>query len=106
MSDYYKFEFYVPSTHVETVKKAVFAAGAGVLGNYDCCSWETEGVGQFRPREGSEPYLGERGRVEKVKEFKVEMVCAKDSFEEVLRVFKDTHPYETPAYQYWEINIL
>ncbi|MEH6542063.1 MAG: hypothetical protein V7748_18580, partial [Halopseudomonas sp.] len=52
----YKLCFFVPASHVEQVKQAVFAAGAGRLGNYDSCSWQVLGQGQFRPLSGSEPY--------------------------------------------------
>ena len=55
-SSMYKIEFYTPESHLETVKKAMFEAGAGHLENYDCCCWQTRGIGQFRPLEGSNPY--------------------------------------------------
>lgn len=100
----YKFCFYVPETHVETVKTAVFAAGAGKIGDYDCCSWETRGEGQFRPLKGSRPFLGEQGKVEKVIEFKVEMVCEGHLMGEVVKAFKAAHPYEEPAYDIWQLS--
>lgn len=105
MEEYLKFEFYVPDTHLAKVKKAVFAAGAGIVGCYDSCCWETLGVGQFRPLEGSEPFVGNHDSVEKVKEYKVEMLCAEDKIEQVIQALKDSHPYETPAYQYWKVRI-
>ena len=100
----YKIEFYTPESHLETVKKAMFAAGAGHLENYDCCCWQTKGIGQFRPLEGSNPYSGELGTAEKDTEWKVEMVCADDCIDAVITALKETHPYETPAYQYWEVK--
>mgnify|MGYP001163787149 CR=1 FL=1 len=99
-----KLEFYVPDTHLEEVKDAVFKAGAGRIGNYDCCCWETCGNGQFRPLDGSQPFIGESGKVESVREYKVEMVCAPGLIEQVIEALKDAHPYETPAYQYWEVR--
>ncbi len=90
--------FYVPHSHLEVVKEALFAAGAGRMGNYDRCSWETEGLGQYRPREGSNPFLGEEGRTERVREWKVEMVCEGSALAAVLAALKKAHPYETPAY--------
>ncbi len=100
----YKLEFYVPETHIEKVKSAIFAAGAGKIGNYDCCSWQTAGTGQFRPCEGSKPFIGGEGRMEKVREYKVELVCDSKYITNVIEALKNSHPYETPAYQYWEIK--
>ncbi|MEQ8952612.1 MAG: NGG1p interacting factor NIF3, partial [Gammaproteobacteria bacterium] len=57
----YKIEFYVPESHLEQVKSAMFAAGAGRAGEYDSCAWQTLGQGQFRGLEGSSPYLGQSG---------------------------------------------
>ena len=99
-----KLEFYVPETHLEEVKTAVFDAGAGQIGDYDCCCWETSGSGQFRPLDGSQPFIGEQGKIESVIEYKVEMVCAVELIDEVVSVLKQSHPYETPAYQYWEVK--
>ncbi len=100
----YKIEFYVPGTHLDAVKAAIFAAGAGRIGNYDSCCWETAGRGQFRPCEGSRPFIGKKGKVEKVKEFKVELVCDTRHLKGAVKALKKSHPYETPAYQYWEIK--
>jgi hypothetical protein len=99
-----KLEFYVPKDHVEKVKEAVFAAGAGKIGNYDKCCWCSEGTGQFRPLEGSDPFLGSKGEVERVPEMKVEMVCDDDAIDAVVEALKKAHPYETPAYQHWKVD--
>ena len=58
----YKLCFYVPDSHLEAVKKAVFAIGAGRIGAYDSCCWQVLGQGQYRPLEGSQPFLGKPGR--------------------------------------------
>ena len=100
----YKIEFYIPESHLEQVKKAMFDAGAGKLENYDLCCWQTRGIGQFRPLEGSNPYSGTLGNAEKDTERKVEMVCADDCIEQAINALKENHPYETPAYQYWEVK--
>ncbi len=97
-SDLYKIEFYVPSSHLEAVKSAMFDAGAGRVGNYDCCSWQTSGEGQYRPLEGSQPFFGEQDRVEYVAEYKVEMVCSGEFVKAVIGAMKATHPYEEIAY--------
>ena len=93
-----KIEFYVPESHLETVKYAMFEAGAGRVGNYDCCAWQTAGEGQFRPLEGSRPFLGEQGSVETVPEYKVEMVCSGDLVAAVVAAMKAAHPYEEVAF--------
>jgi hypothetical protein len=72
----YKLAFFVPASHVEQVKSAVFAAGAGRIGAYDHCSWQVLGQGQFRPLDGSQPFIGQTGQVESVEEWKVELVVA------------------------------
>ncbi len=100
----YKIYFYVPETHLETVKEALFASGAGKLGNYDNCAWQTLGTGQFRALEGSHPAIGEQDRLEKVQEYKVETVCEDSFLEIVINTLVDTHPYETPAYGYWRVT--
>ncbi|VAW49038.1 hypothetical protein MNBD_GAMMA03-1802 [hydrothermal vent metagenome] len=94
----YKFSFYVPETHLEDVKKAVFMAGAGKIGLYDCCAWQVKGQGQFRALEGSNPFLGIRGALEEVEEFRVEMVCKEACIHNVIQALLDSHPYEEPAY--------
>ena len=60
----YKLVFFVPDTHKELVKEAIFNAGAGHFDGYDCCSWETQGMGQFRPLDNSQPFIGENGKLE------------------------------------------
>ncbi len=73
----YKLCFFVPISHVESVKQAVFAAGAGTIGQYDSCSWQILGQGQFRPWMASQPFIGQTGEVEQVEEYRVEMVMEK-----------------------------
>ncbi|MBL4583907.1 MAG: YqfO family protein [Pseudomonadales bacterium] len=89
---------YVPTEHVELVKQALFEAGAGKIGNYDSCCWQTLGTGQFRALEGSEPFLGQQGVVEQVEEYKLEMVCDDQFIKAVLTALRAAHPYEEPAF--------
>ncbi len=105
MKDVCKLEFYVPESHLEKVKSAVFATGAGQIGTYCCVSWETLGTGQFKPLPGSDPYIGEQGEVEKVKEFKVELICEPALLDKAVAALREAHPYETPAYQSWMVKI-
>lgn len=94
----YKICFYVPTTYSEAVKNAMFAAGAGKIGNYSCCAWQVEGEGQFMPLEGSNAFIGERDKLEKVSEFKIEMICPDEYIKDVIAALKKSHPYEQPAY--------
>lgn len=89
---------YVPVQDAERVKQAMFQAGAGKMGNYDCCSFDIKGIGQFRPLLGSSPHLGEVGSLETVEELKVEMVMEEVVVQDVVRALKAAHPYETPAF--------
>ncbi len=93
-----KIEFYVPESHLETVKSAMFEAGAGRVGNYDSCAWQTAGEGQYRPLEGSQPFLGAQGSIETVSEYKVEMVCSEAKINDIIEALKRSHPYEEVAY--------
>lgn len=100
----FKLCFYVPATHVESVKDAIFAAGAGRVGDYDSCAWQVLGEGQFRPLSGSNPFIGQQGKIEKVAEFKVEVVCEDAVMKAVVAALKAAHPYEEPAYQVWRLE--
>ena len=100
----YKFVFFVPDTHADEVKEAVFAAGAGRIGDYDSCSWQCLGTGQFRPLEGADPFIGTAGgHVEQVREYRVEMVCEDEYIAAAVAAMKQAHPYEEPAYDVWAL---
>lgn len=102
----YKICIYVPENAVDKVKQAVFDTGAGRVGNYDCCCWQTEGTGQFRPLENSNPAIGSRNRINQVKELKVELVCADNLVKAAILALKHSHPYEEPAYDVWKLEEL
>lgn len=94
----YKLVFFVPDTHVNDVKEAVFNAGAGKIGDYECCAWQVLGQGQFRPLKGAHPHIGEIDQLERVPEWRVEVVLPRENLARVLKVMKETHPYEHPAF--------
>ena len=96
----YRINFYVPASHLEVVKDALFDAGAGSIGDYQRCSWQVAGEGQFLPGDNSNPRIGTRGDLEKVAEYKVEMVCHRDCIEAAIAALKAAHPYEEPA---WDV---
>ncbi|MFG1481965.1 YqfO family protein [Halobacteriovorax sp. HFRX-2_2] len=98
-----KLVFFVPKANAEIVKDAVFDAGAGTIGNYDRCSFEVEGVGQFRPNQEANPHIGRNGEIEKVVELKVETICPDNKVKEVLEALKKAHPYEEPAIDLYDL---
>ena len=100
----YKICVFVPENAAEQVKQAMFAAGAGRIGAYDNCCWQTLGQGQFRPLEGSSPHIGEQGNVETVAELRIEMVCDEALIREAVSAMKSSHPYEEPAYDVWRLE--
>ena len=89
---------FIPETHKEKVKAAMFSAGAGKWGNYDSCCFEQDGIGQFRPLKKSRPFLGSEGEIESVREVRIEMICEEVHYPHVIEALKSSHPYETPAY--------
>lgn len=101
----HKICFYVPKTHKELVKNALFTAGAGKIGDYDHCCWEIEGTGQYRPLENSSPTLGTHNEINTVSEYKIEMVCSDALLQNALKALIDSHPYEEPAYSAWPIIV-
>lgn len=95
----YMIYFYVPAMHLDVVKNAMFSVGAGSIGHYKHCAWQTLGEGQFMPLAGSNAFIGEIGSLQTVPEYKVEMVCTNEQIEDAVAALKQAHPYETPAYQ-------
>ena len=100
----YKLCFYVPESHLESVKAAVFAVGAGRIGAYDNCCWQVLGAGQFRPLAGSHPYIGNENSLTSVGEYRVEMVCEENAMGAVLRALVSAHPYEEPAFDILKVE--
>lgn len=100
----YKLAFFVPADHKEKVKQAIFATGAGRIGNYDCCSWEVLGTGQFRALSGSNPFIGQQGVTETVQEYRVELVCQDHLIQAAVAALRSAHPYEEPAFDVWKLE--
>ncbi|WED44410.1 YqfO family protein [Legionella cardiaca] len=94
----YKLTFYVPESHIEQVKQAVFDAGAGRLGNYEHCCWQCLGQGQFKPLTEANPTIGTPNILTFVSEYKVEMLCSAKHIAKVVQALKSSHPYEEPAF--------
>ncbi len=94
----YLLVIYVPKDSLEKVKSAVFSAGGGEMGNYSQCAWQVLGQGQFKPGTGASPFLGEINKLEKVKEYRLELVCRDRDIKNTVKAMIKAHPYETPAY--------
>ena len=94
----YKLTVFIPDSALEPVKSALFAAGAGKIGNYEQCCWQVQGSGQFMPLAVSQPHIGTQDTLETVEEWRVEMVVADAYIKPVIEALKQAHPYETPAY--------
>lgn len=94
----YKLTVFIPNTHLEIVKNALFDAGAGQIGNYSHCSWQVLGQGQFMPLEGNQAFIGTTDKLETVAEWRVELVVVQQKINDVITALKHAHPYETPAY--------
>ena len=101
----YKLVFFVPETHAEEVKSAVFTAGAGAIGDYEKCCWQVLGTGQFQPNEQANPFIGSANKVETVSEYRVEMVCEPEYIKGVVEALKQAHPYEEPAYDVTKLEV-
>jgi dinuclear metal center YbgI/SA1388 family protein len=90
---------YVPQSHTEIVKEALFGAGAGKIGLYDSCSFTTEGIGTYRPLEGSNPFIGQLGSLHREPEHRVEVVFASVYKPQILHALQAAHPYEEVAFE-------
>ncbi len=99
----FKICLYVPENYVEKVKQALFEAGAGRIGDYEHCCWQTTGSGQFRPLENSNPAIGSIGQLERVNEVKIELVCADELVKPAIQAVRRVHPYEEPAFDVWQL---
>ena len=101
----YTLYFYVPESHLESVKTALFATGAGAIGDYENCCWQVLGQGQFKPMAGSQPFIGAVDQLEKVAEWRVELVVSAAQIKTVIAALKATHPYEEPAYAVYRLEL-
>lgn len=94
---------FVPREALDTVREALFAAGAGRIGDYERCSWYTAGTGTFKGGQDTTPAVGESGREERVAELRLETVFPEESHEDVLAALRASHPYEEPAYDVYPL---
>jgi len=98
-----KLVVFVPPAALDAVRSALFDAGAGRIGDYERCSWYTEGTGTFRGGDGTTPRVGERGVEERVPELRLETVFPAERHDDVVAALRAAHPYEEPAFDVYEL---
>ncbi|MFY0672526.1 MAG: Nif3-like dinuclear metal center hexameric protein [Bacteroidia bacterium] len=89
---------FVPKANLDEVSQAMFSAGAGNIGNYDQCSFSTEGLGSFRAGEGADPFIGVQGKIHREEEFRLEVIVNDFNSSQVIKALFNAHPYEEVAY--------
>ncbi len=102
----YKLVVFVPQSHLEPVRIAMCNAGAGKTGKYDSCTFMGSGIGTFRPLKGSKPYQGERGKIERVGEARLETTVPASKLKKIIAAVKKIHPYEEMAYDVYKLENL
>ncbi len=99
MPKYFKLVVFVPLSHLERVRSAVCAAGAGKIGRkYDNCTFYTTGTGTFRPLKGAKPFIGKKNKLARVREARLETIVSRGNVKKVISALLAAHPYEEPAY--------
>jgi hypothetical protein len=99
-----KLVVFVPREALDLVREALFAAGAGRIGDYERCSWYTEGTGTFLGGRSTSPSVGQPGREERVAELRLETVYPAVREGEVVAALRDAHPYEEPAFDLYPLT--
>lgn len=100
----YKIVVYVPKTHEDKVREALGKSGAGHIGNYSDCTFNTDGKGTFRPLEGTNPFIGELDKLEVVDEVKIETIVPQRILGGVISAMIKAHPYEEVAYDLYKLE--
>ena len=100
-----KLVVFVPQTHAEAVREAMGNAGAGHMGLYSHCTFAADGVGSFQPLNGAKPFIGSPGKMEYVREVRVESVVKPEQLALILQAVKAVHPYEEMAYDVYDMHI-
>lgn len=102
--DLFKLAVFVPVDYVEDVRNALSEAGAGFIGNYSHCTFQTEGQGTFMPREGSNPFSGKINELKFADELKIETIVEESILPQVIQAMKDAHPYEEVAHDIYPLK--
>ncbi len=98
-----KIVVFVPKSHTDVVRQVMGDAGAGRIGLYSHCSYSVDGIGRYKPLEGSHPRIGEVGKFEEVVEERVECVCDREKARAVLAAIRKVHPYEEVAFDIYPL---
>jgi len=98
-----KLVVFVPETHADIVREALGKAGAGQVGHYKHCSFSVKGVGRFFPLQGAKPAIGKVGKLEAVREERIETVCLKKDLGKIIKAVKKVHPYEEVAFDVYPL---
>ncbi|WDL96352.1 Nif3-like dinuclear metal center hexameric protein [Alicyclobacillus sp. ALC3] len=101
-----KLVVFVPLAHAERVRSAICDAGAGFIGRYSHCTFNTPGQGTFLAQEGADPFLGEVGELTRADEVRIETVVPEQLTERVIRAMVDAHPYEEVAYDLYPLELM
>ena len=94
----------MPEEARDATRDAVFAAGGGVIGDYERCSWYTAGTGTFLAGEGADPAVGEVGEEERVAEYRVEIVVPEEALAAAVQALRAAHPYEEVAFDLYPLR--
>ena len=100
----YKLAVYTPMTHEIAVREALGESGAGYIGNYSNCTFNSQGIGTFRPEDNANPFIGEKGKIEEVKEVKIETIVPSSILEKTISKMIKAHPYEEVAYDIYKLE--
>lgn len=100
----YKLAVYVPKTHELVLREALGEAGAGYIGNYSHCTFNTQGIGTFKPDENTNPFIGTVGQIEEVEEVKIETIVPQSILQKTIDKMIKVHPYEEVAYDIYKLE--
>jgi hypothetical protein len=103
-TDRKKIVVFTPSEYTDGLANAMFKAGAGVIGNYNMCSFRVEGTGTYKPAAKAKPYEGKKRKLSRVSEIKLEIECGKGILNNVIDAMLEAHPYEEVAYEVYDFT--
>lgn len=98
-----KIVVFVPITHTKQVREAIGKNEAGIIGNYEYCTFSTKGIGRFKPKKGANPFIGKIGEIKEVEEERIEFICQKSKAKKIIKVMKEAHPYEEVAFDVYPL---
>lgn len=100
----FKIVVFIPKGFEHKIRGAIGDAGAGWIGNYSHCTFSTLGIGTFKPLEGSNSFIGEKGKIEKVEEYRMETIVTEENLAKTIKAITSSHPYEEVAYDIYPLK--